>query len=118
MLIRLHSPSSKVSKTTTPPIGRLAEFNLNRVAVARGGEHNQARYDEGTWDSYFQAPDFDWNIIKQTERQCMLVFCDLFSTGYAHSAHLPSSIYLVVSAVTMLVLSKRPTSSPLEKYEK
>jgi len=56
---------------------RVAEFNLNRVAVARGGEHNQARYDEGTWDSYFQAPDFDWNIIKQTERQYMLVFCDL-----------------------------------------
>ncbi|KAL7494080.1 hypothetical protein ACHAWT_003130 [Skeletonema menzelii] len=56
---------------------RLAEFSLNRVSVARGGEHNTPRYDEGAWDSYFQAPDFDWNIIKQTERQCMLVFCDL-----------------------------------------
>ena len=56
---------------------RLAEFNLNRAALARGGEHSYARYDEGAFDPYFQAPDFDWSIIKQKERQCMLVFCDL-----------------------------------------
>lgn len=57
--------------------GALAEFNISRSAVGRGGEHAFLRWDEGTFDLNFLAPDFDWSIIKQTERQCMLFFCDL-----------------------------------------
>lgn len=55
----------------------LAEFNVSRAASGRGGEHSLLRWDEGAWDSYFNAPDFDWTIIKQLDRQCMFFFCDL-----------------------------------------
>jgi hypothetical protein len=56
---------------------KLAEFNMNRAAHARGSEHVGVRWDEGTYDPYFQAPDFDWIIYKQLQRQCMFFFCDL-----------------------------------------
>ena len=56
--------------------GKLLEFTLCRLAIARGGEHAFPRYNEGAYDMNFNAPDFDWSIIKQTERQCMLFFCD------------------------------------------
>lgn len=55
----------------------LAEFTISRSAIGRGGEHVFLRWDEGTYDPYFQAPDFDWSIIKQNDRQCMLIFCDV-----------------------------------------
>jgi len=55
----------------------LAEFNMSRAASGRGGEHALVRWDEGTYDPYFRAPDFDWTIIKQLDRQCMFFFCDL-----------------------------------------
>ena len=52
------------------------EFNINRQAVGRGGEHLFLRWDEAYWDSYFGAPDFDWKILKQLARQCMMFFHD------------------------------------------
>ena len=55
----------------------LAEFNVSRSTIGRGGEHVFLGWDERTFDPYFQASDFDWSIIKQNERQCMLMFCDL-----------------------------------------
>ena len=54
----------------------LDEFFLSRVASARGGDHAFVRYDEVTYGPYFQAPVLDWFIIKQNDRQCMLLFCD------------------------------------------
>ena len=56
----------------------LSEFNLSRHAIGRGGEHLYLRWNEGTYDEHFQAPDFDWPIIKQTDIQCMLLFCDRY----------------------------------------
>uniref|UniRef100_A0A7S0TGB4 Uncharacterized protein n=1 Tax=Skeletonema marinoi TaxID=267567 RepID=A0A7S0TGB4_9STRA len=55
----------------------LSEFNTSRAATARGGEHALLRWDEGTFDPYYCAPDFDWPIIKQLDRQCMFFFCHL-----------------------------------------
>lgn len=55
----------------------LLEFNLSRSAVARGGEHRSLRWDEGAWDWFFDAPDFDWKIPKQLDRQPMLFFHDM-----------------------------------------
>ena len=55
----------------------LLEFSLCRAATARGGEHCHTRWNEGDYDDYFQAPDFDWILVKQLDRQCMLLFCDL-----------------------------------------
>ena len=55
----------------------LAEFNLCRAASGRGGEHALLRWDEGTYDPFYRAPDFDWPIMKQLDRQCMFFFCDL-----------------------------------------
>ena len=37
----------------------LSEFNTNRAATGRGGEHALLRWDEGTYDPYFRAPNFD-----------------------------------------------------------
>jgi hypothetical protein len=54
----------------------LLEFNLSQVAAARGGEHRSLCWDEGTWDWFFDAPDFDWKIPKQLDRQPMLLFHD------------------------------------------
>ncbi len=56
---------------------KLAEFNISRAANARGSEHYGLRWDEGSFDLYYQAPDFDWIIFKQLDRQCMFFFCDL-----------------------------------------
>ena len=35
------------------------------------------RWNEGTYDYHFMAPDLDWSIMKKTTRQCVLFFCDL-----------------------------------------
>jgi hypothetical protein len=53
------------------------EFILNRVAISRSGEHAWVRWNEATYDHRFKAPDFDWTMIKQVEKQPMLLFCDL-----------------------------------------
>ena len=42
-----------------------------------GGEHGYVQRNEAAFDPFFWAPDFDWTLIKQTDRQCMLFFCDL-----------------------------------------
>ena len=57
-------------------IQKLAEFNLCMQACGRGGEHVFLRWTEMQWDHYFQAPDFDWSITKQTDKKCTLLFCD------------------------------------------
>ena len=54
----------------------LNEFTTSRVDSDIGGEHAYVWYYEGKYDSYFQAPNFDWYIIKKTDHQCMLLFCD------------------------------------------
>ena len=54
----------------------LDDFNLSRVASDRGYNHAFVWYDEVTYGPYFQAPVLDWFIIKQNDRQCMLLFCD------------------------------------------
>ena len=48
-----------------------------RAANARASEHYGMRWDEGTYDPFYLAPDFDWIIYKQLQRQCMFFFCDL-----------------------------------------
>lgn len=68
---------------------KLAEFTLCRAAVGRGGEHVFLRWSEGCWDDFFNAPDFDWAIIKQKDVKCTLLFgdrylyclCPLFGLG-------------------------------------
>ena len=55
---------------------KLAEQNLSRNAVGRGGEHRHIRYSETYWDEYFRAADLDWPIIKQSDTKCSLHFCD------------------------------------------
>lgn len=55
----------------------LCEFTMTRVAIGRGGEMAFVRWNEGAYDHYFQGADFDWNIIKQLDKQCMLMYCDL-----------------------------------------
>jgi hypothetical protein len=57
-------------------VQKLAEFNLCRQAIVRGGEHVFLRWSEATWDDFFRAPDFDWSTIKQKETKCILLFCD------------------------------------------
>ena len=52
----------------------LYEFTLSRIASSRGGEHSFVRYDRGTYDPYFQAPNLDWYIVKKTDFRCMLLF--------------------------------------------
>eukprot|EP00970_Alexandrium_tamarense_P000004 scaffold1_cov149-Alexandrium_tamarense.AAC.4 len=61
----------------TTALSSESKFNVSRAATARGGEHAFLRWDEGTYDPWYRAPDFDWIIIKQLERQCVFFFCDL-----------------------------------------
>ena len=37
------------------------------------------RWNEGSYDHQFRAPDLDWAMFKQGENQCMLLFCDVSS---------------------------------------
>lgn len=67
---------SMIKGGTEKDAEELAEFCISRAAIGRGGEHAFVRWNEGTFDPYFEAPDFDWSIIKQKDRQCMLLFCD------------------------------------------
>jgi hypothetical protein len=53
----------------------LAETMLIYHGVGRGSEHAFLRYSEAAWDPFFEAIDFDWAIIKQLSRKCMLFFC-------------------------------------------
>jgi len=70
MIKAIHTNPEKWAKLFT-------EFIISRVALARGGEHAFVRWNEGTYDHRFRAPDFDWTMIKQVDKQCMLMFCDL-----------------------------------------
>ncbi len=53
----------------------LAETMLIYHGVGRGSEHEFLWYSEAAWDPFFEAIDFDWAIIKQLSRKCMLFFC-------------------------------------------
>ncbi len=53
----------------------LAETTLIYHGFGRGSEYAFLRYSEAAWDPYFEAIDFDWAIIKQLTRKCMLFFC-------------------------------------------
>jgi hypothetical protein len=53
----------------------LAETMLIYHGVGRGSEHAFLWYSEAAWDSFFEAIDFDWAIIKQLCHKCMLFFC-------------------------------------------
>lgn len=55
---------------------KLAEQNMSRNAIGRGGEHLFLRFQETYWDELFRAADFDWQIIKQSDKKCSLHFCD------------------------------------------
>jgi hypothetical protein len=55
---------------------KLAEQNLCRNAIGRGGEHLFLRFDESYWDELFRAFDLDWPIVKQKTTKCSLHFCD------------------------------------------
>ena len=70
---------SMIKQANTENSKKLCEFIVSRTAVGRGGEHMPLRWNEGQYDYYFMAPDFDWSIMKQSSRQCMLFFCDLYS---------------------------------------
>ena len=39
---------------------------------------------KGRFDHRYLCPDFDFSIIKQLKRQCMLIFCDLELTYICH----------------------------------
>ncbi len=67
---------SMIKKANKKSAQDLAEFNISRNGIGRGGEHSFIRWNEGTFDKLYEALDLDWSIIKQTERQCMLLFCD------------------------------------------
>lgn len=56
---------------------KLSELNMAEAVDARAGEIMFPRWNEGTWDGYYRTIDMDWSVIKQNERQCMMVFCDL-----------------------------------------
>ena len=58
---------------------KLCKFVISRTAVGRGGEHMPLRWNEGTYDYYYMAPDLDWSMQKQLSCQCMLFFCDRLS---------------------------------------
>jgi len=68
---------SMISTMDSPTARRFAEHTIGRNVIARSSEHFFARWDEGAFDPRFRCPDFDWQIIKQLDKQCMLVYCDL-----------------------------------------
>ena len=72
----------------------VAEFTLSRVSSIRSGNNVFVRYYEGTYDTYFQAPDLYWSIIKKTDRQCMLLFLTGSFIVCAHSFPLPCLFYM------------------------
>lgn len=55
---------------------KLAEQNLCRNAIGRGGEHLFLRFDEAFWDELFRGLDLEWPIVKQKTTKCSLHFCD------------------------------------------
>jgi hypothetical protein len=78
-----------IEASTPESIQKLAEFNLCRNAIGRGAEHVFSRWTEASWDDYYNAPDFDWVIVKQKDTKCALLFndrhlyclCSLFALG-------------------------------------
>lgn len=67
---------SMIRKGDKKSSGDLLELSMVRHGVGRGGEHVYLRWNEATYDPFFRAPDFDWKMSKQSDRQCMVMFCD------------------------------------------
>jgi len=65
-----------ISEGSAESCHSLAELNLVVTGIGRGGEHVFLRWGETAFDEYFHALDLDWPIIKQSDRKCILVFCD------------------------------------------
>jgi hypothetical protein len=38
------------------------EFVMSRTAIGRGGEYMPLRWNKGTYDYYYMAPDLDWSM--------------------------------------------------------
>ena len=78
-----------IKEASAYSIQKLFELNLCWQAIGRGGEHVFLCWTEMRWDDFFEAPDFDWCMSKQTDQKCTLLFCDrhlyclcpLFSMG-------------------------------------
>ena len=66
-----------ISKMDPGTARRFTEHTLGRNVIGRASEHLFARWDEGAYDSRFRCLDVDWQIIKQLDKQCMLMYCDL-----------------------------------------
>ncbi len=69
----------------------LAETTLIYHGVGRGSEHAFLQYSKAAWDPYFEAIDFDWAIIKQLTRKCMLFFCH--QDGYCLCPYFSLRVY-------------------------
>ena len=55
---------------------KLCECNSVRSVIVRGDEILYLPYKAARFDHFFHAFDMDWPLIKQTDQQCMLYFCD------------------------------------------
>ena len=82
---------------------KLCEFVISRTAVGRGGEHMPLRWNEGTYDYYYMAPDLDWSMQKQLSRQCMLFFCDRLS--YALCPFFALGVYFLYGGLCRIGVS-------------
>jgi hypothetical protein len=78
---------SMIKKGNESSVKALAELVLSRQGIGRGGEHAFFCWNEGTWDPLLQAIDFDWAIIKQLDRQCMLLFVTAAITNCVCTLH-------------------------------
>ena len=70
---------------------RRAWLNTCMVSVGRGGEPKFLRFDEMTWDAYFQCPDATWTDMKNLRQSCMLYGpdrddypCDIYHSWGCH----------------------------------
>jgi hypothetical protein len=88
---------------------KLCEFVISRTAIGRGGEHMPLRWNEGTYDYYFMAPDLDWSLQKTCARQCMLFFCDRLS--YALCPFFAFAVYFLYGG-----LSRAGVSSTIHDF--
>ncbi len=82
----------------------LLEFNISRSAVGRGGEHRALRWDQGSWDWFYDSLDMDWQISKQLDQQCMLFFHD--SSLFSLDVYLAFAIYFLFDGLF------RPSTMP------
>jgi len=90
---------------------KLCEFVISRTAIGRGGEHMPLRWNEGTYDYFFKAPDLDWSMQKTFSRQCMLFFCDRLSCALCPFLYLGYTFFTGDLAVSELATQSKILSS-------